>query len=368
MATLMYKKGTATGVIELFNTLDNLLTSSFSSTEPRGLGWAKFYSYSSTDNLYFSTGSSQSERIFLRLAVNLSDGYIQRQICTTARKSDGYMSNIIGGDGYTNINTSLTEYIYFIVGNKDFFHLVLFIDPDYTHYYSGLINRFAPNQNSSIYGTSAPLPTNTTVPASSPFTISSNTTLYLRTGTDAYGGIGSTNICFIPGQLLYIIDQSIDTITQGNYGVVVFNSANVVNNTINVSYVSGADTFSSFAIIGVDPQPMTLNTNGAIRENPFLMLDDFIGDLEPQFNAVNEFPAVSGVPSEDIQDPNIRKVFISYPIRLFNTEEIRGTLYGSIDVPVGIQEPQDTFITFDQRFKFINFPDGYTNIAIGSII
>lgn len=368
MASLVYKNGLATGAANFLSTLNILLTNSFSSTEPRGLGWLPFYA-DGYDHLYFSMGSGQSERIWLRLTASMDDTYIDRQICQYARASDGYMINAMGGDTTTRITVGSDEFQYWIVGNQDFFHLVTLVGADYLHYYCGIINRFAPNQNSSIYGQTVPIPANTTVPFATPFTVATSTTLFLRTGFDAFGGYGASNFSFVLGQKLYIIDQSIGTITENHQGVVVLNSVDLGSNTINVSYVSGDSTFSSFAIISVDPQPVALNTGGTIRGNPFIMLDDYIGDVAPQFTAVDEFASGAGLPPESIQNPDARGVYITYPIRLSNAQEIRGTLYGSIDTPTGVPGPQDYFQTFDMLYRFINFTDGtdYT-IAIGSII
>jgi hypothetical protein len=321
-----------------------------------------------TDKMYFSLGTGGSERILLRFTVSSDDTYIDRQICSVARLSDGYMLNAIGGDSQTRIMLGLAQFEYWIVINQDFMHLVTLIGSSYSHFYCGIINRFAPNQNSSIYGQNAPIPANTTVPSPSTFTVATNTTLFLRTGFDVYGGYGANNLSFITGQLLCIIDQSLGTTTTGNHGVVVLNSVNVVQNTINVSYISGANKFSSFALIGVDPQPNTLNTGGTVRGNPFLMLDDFVGDLTPSFNAVDEFTSAVGLPAESLQNPNIRGVFLTYPIRIDNTQEVRGTLWGLIDAPLGMPGAQDLFRTFDNVYQFIIFPDGSLMIAMGSIV
>jgi len=322
-----------------------------------------------TDKLYFSLGTGFSERILFRLTVSSDDTYIDRQICQLARTSDGYMLNTMGATAATRITLGTAQFEYWLVGNQDFFHLVTLVGTTYSHYYCGIVNRFSPNQNSSLYGQSAPVPVNTTVPLPAPFTVATGTTLFLRTGLDAFGGYGANNISFIPGQKLYVIDQSLGTSTVGNQGVVVLNSVNLTQNTINVTYVSGSTTFSSFAIIGVDPQPTALNTGGTVRGNPFLMLDDFIGETTPQFNAVDEFAPGTGLPPSGIQNPDIRGVYITYPIRLNNTLEIRGTLYGMIDTPVGAPGAQDLFQTFDMLYRFINFPDGGAHtIALGSII
>lgn len=329
-----------------------------------------------SDKLYFSLGSGGSERILLRFTVSADDTYIDRQIAQVARTSDGYMLNAMGATAGTRLTVGSSQFEYWIVGNQDFLHLVTLVGSSYSHYYCGIINRFAPNQNSSIYGQSAPVPANTTVPAPTPFTVATSTTLFLRTGFDNYGGYGANNLSFVPGQLLYIVDQSLGTSTTGHQGVAVLNSVDTVQNTINITYVSGDNVFSSFAIIGVDPQPVALNTNGIIRSQaspsiaaPFIMLDDYVGDPAPQFLAVDEFAPGTGLPPEGIQNPDIRGVYITYPIRLSNTQEIRGTLYGMIDTPFGSPGAQDLFQTFDQLYRFINFPDGNARtIAIGSII
>jgi hypothetical protein len=286
------------------------------------------------------------------------------------------MLNAMGATTQTRVTLGGAQFEYWIVGNQDFFHLVTLVGSTYSHYYCGIINRFAPNQNSSIYGQSAPVPANTTVPDPTPFTVATSTTLFLRTGFDAFGGYGANNLSFVPGQLLYVIDQSLGTSTVGHQGIVVLNSVDTVQNTINVTYVSGDNTFSSFSIIGVDPQPVALSTNGLVRSQvspsisaPFIMLDDYVGDIAPQFFAVDEFAPGTGLPAEGIQNPDIRGVYITYPIRLNNTQEIRGTLYGMIDTPFGAPGAQDLFQTFDQLYRFINFPDGNTRtVAIGSII
>lgn len=322
-----------------------------------------------SDKLYFSLGSGNAERILLRLTVSADDTYLDRQICQLARVTDGYMLNAMGAGSTTRMTVGGAQFEYWIVGNQDFFHLVTLVGTTYSHYYCGIINRFAPNQNSSIYGQSAPVPANTTVPALTPFTVATSTTLFLRTGFDSYGGYGADSLSFIPGQLLYIVDQSLGTSTVGHQGVVVLNSVDKVQNTINVTYVSGNNIFSSFSIIGVDPQPVALNTGGVVRTSPFIMLDDFIGDAAPQFNAVDEFAPGTGLPPEGIQNPDVRGVYITYPIRLNNTQEIRGTLYGMIDTPFGAPGAQDLFQTFDQLYRFIVFPDGVNRmVAIGSII
>lgn len=329
-----------------------------------------------SDKLYFSLGSGASERISFRLTASSDDGYLDRQVCQLARPSDGYMLNAIGATSNTRINLGGAQFEYWIVGNQDFFHLVTLVGTTYSHYYCGIINRFAPNQNSSIYGQSAPVPDNTTVPDPTPFTVATATTLFLRTGFDSYGGYGANNLSFVSGQLLYIIDQSLGTSTVGHQGVAILNSVDTVQNTINISYVSGNNTFSSFSIIGVDPQPVALNTKGLVRSQaspsitaPFIMLDDYVGDPAPQFYAVDEFAPGTGLPAEGIQNPDIRGVYITYPIRVSNTEEIRGTLYGMIDTPFGAPGAQDLFQTFDQAYRFINFPDGISRmLAIGSII
>lgn len=429
------------GATSFLSILNTLLTNSFSSIEPRGLGWTRVFNsdngYSTTlsaginnsvttipvvstasfqtsgtiiidaeqisysgvtptsftgclrgvngttaashlnaaivnsvsDKLYFSLGSGGSERILFRLTASQDDSYLDRQICQLARTSDGYMLNAMGATTQTRISVGAAQFEYWIVGNQDFFHLVTLVGSTYSHYYCGIINRFAPNQNSSIYGQNAPVPANTTVPAPTPFTVATSTTLFLRTGFDNYGGYGANNLSFVPGQKLYIIDQSLGTTTVGNQGVVVLNSVDLVQNTINVTYLSGSNTFSSFSIIGVDPQPTALNSGGVVRGSPFLMLDDYVGDAAPQFNAVDEFAPGTGLPSEGIQNPDIRGVYITYPIRLSNTQEIRGTLYGMIDTPLGAPGAQDLFQTFDQLYRFINFPDGNTRtVAIGSIV
>ncbi len=368
-ATLVYKNGLATGAASFLTILDTLLTNAFSSIEPRGLGWSSLFS-DGYDKLYFSLGYGESERIYLRLTASEDDTYIDRMISQYARASDGYMLSTRGGDAETRIEVGSAQFEYWIVGNQDFFHLVTKVGSDYSHYYCGIINRFAPNQNSSIYGQSAPVPANTTDPLLLPFTVATGTTLFLRTGFDAYGGYGADNLSFIPGQKLYIIDQSLGTDTEDHQGVVLLNSVNLINNTINVTYVSGDDTFSSFSIISVDPQPVTLSTNATIRgeDSPFYMLDDDAGDLAPLFYAVDEFATGTGLPSENIQNPDSRGVYVTYPIRLSNTEEIRGTLYGSIDIPQGAPGAQDYFQTFDTLYRFIAFPDGDYMIAIGSIV
>ena len=367
--TLIYTNALTTGANGLYTALDTLLTTPFSSTAPQGLGWSRFYSYSATDNLYFSLGSSQSERLYLRLTLSGDDSYISRSICSAARESDGYMLNAVGGGSSTYITTGTGQFEYFLVGNHDFLMLTTLISSSYNHYYSGNINRFAPAQNSSIYGQSAPIPANTTTPTALPYTIGSGTTLFLRTGFDSYGGYGGNNLSFFPGQSLYIVDQSIGTSTSNNQGTVILNSADPVQNTINVSHLSGASTFSSFAIVSVDPQPNSLSTNAQIRDSYFLMLDDFIGELEPQFAAVNEFAPATGLPPEDIQGPNSRNIYLTCPIRMWNSLEVRGTLYGLIDTPRGMAGAQDFFQTFDGLWRFINFPEsnGLT-LAIGSII
>jgi len=323
-----------------------------------------------SDKMYSSLGFSQSERILFRLTASEDDTYLDRQICQLARTSDGYMLNAMGATSATKIVLGAAQFEYWIVGNQDFFHLVTLVGSTYSHYYCGIINRFAPNQNSSIYGQSAPVPVNTTVPDPTPFTVATGTTLFLRTGFDAYGGYSADNLSFVPGQKLYIIDQSLGTSTVGHQGIVVLNSVNTIQNTINVTYVSGNNTFSSFAIIGIDPQPIALNSNGVVRGSSFIMLDDYVGDPAPQFNAIDEFSSLDvNLPPESIQNPDIRGVYITYPIRLSNTEEIRGTLYGMIDTPLGAPGAQDLFQTFDQLYRFIVFPDGSNHmIAIGSII
>lgn len=367
VSTLVYKNGVATGADGFLTILDALLTNSFSAVDPRGLGWQSFYA-DGYDKLYFSLGSGRSERNYLRLTASNDNTYIDRKMCTTARAVDGYMYNVMGGTTQARITVGSAQFEFWIIGNLDFFHLVTLVGSTYSHYYCGIVNRFAPNQNSSIYGQSIPIPANTTVPFPTPFTVATSTTLYLRTGFDAYGGYGANNLSFIPGQRLYIVDQTFGSSTTGNEGIVILNSVDVVNNAINVTYISGDNTFSSFAIIGVDPQPMALSTGGTIRGNPFLMLDDYIGDVAPQFNAVNEFSPGTGLPAEGLQNPDIRGVYITYPIRLDNTQEIRGTLYGLIDTPAGAPGPQDLFQTFDMLYRFINFPDGSLTIAIGSIV
>lgn len=444
MSSLVYKSGTANGSLEFMTILDTLLTNSFSSVEPRGLGWTRFFdggdsgietslngtinnsvqtiivlstagfntsgtiiidseqiSYTSitstafngclrgannttadvhfdgtvvdsiSDKLYFSLGSSQSERIWLRLTGSLydpySNAYIDRTICQYARSIDGYMLST-RGDINTRIDLGFTQFEYWIVGNQDFIHLVVLVGSTYSHYYCGIINRFAPNQNSSLYGQSSPIPVNTTVPLSAPFTVATGTTLFLRIGFDAYGGYGANNLSFYPGQMLYIIDQSLGTTTVNHQGVVILNSVDTVLNSINVTYVSGDATFSSFSIISIDPQPNALSANGVIRGSSFLMLDDFAGEATPLFDAVDEFAPGSGLPPEGIQNPNSRGVYLTTSIRLYNTEEERGTLYGSIAVPVGAPGAQDFFQTFDGIYKFMLFPDGPLMLAIGSII
>jgi hypothetical protein len=366
-ATLVYQNGLETGASAFLSTLNTLLTNPFSSTNPRGLGWDSLYS-DGYDILYFSLGSGQSERIYLRLTASEDNTYISRVISQYARATDGYQLTTRGGDTPTRITVGSGQFEYWIIGNQDFIHLVTLVGSTYSHYYCGIINRFAPNQNSSVYGQAAPSPSNTTIPSPTPFTIATGTTLFLRSGFDAYGGYGADNISFIPGQKLYIIDQSLGTTTVGNQGVVSLNSVDLVANTINVTYVSGSATFSSFAIVSVDPQPTALNTNGTIRGNSFYMLDDFIGDPAPLFNAVDEFAPGTGLPPEDIQNPDIRDVYITAPIRIWNTQEIRGTLYGSIATPQGAPGPQDLFQTFDMLYRFINFTDGSLTLAIGSII
>lgn len=322
-----------------------------------------------SDKLYSSLGSGSSERILFRLTASQDDTFLDRQICQLARPSDGYMLNAMGAISSTQIVVGGAQFEYWVVGNQDFFHLVTLVGTTYSHYYCGIINRFAPNQNSSIYGQSAPVPANTTVPAPTPFTVATSTTLFLRTGFDSYGGYGADNLSFVSGQLLYIIDQSFGTSTVSNQGVVVLNSVDLVQNTINVTYVSGSNTFSSFAVIGIDPQPTALNSGGVVRGSAFIMLDDYVGDPAPQFSAVDEFTAASGLPPEGIQNPDVRGVYITYPIRLSNSQEIRGTLYGMIDTPFGAPGAQDLFQTFDQLYRFIVFPDGVDRmIAIGSII
>lgn len=367
-STLVYVNGLANDALDFFNTLDVLLTNPFSAIPTRGLGWQSFFTYSATDKLYFSLGSSQSERIYLRLTVGGSNTYIDRKTCQFSRTSDGYMLNSIG-DSTTRMTVGGSQFQYWIVANKDFIHITTLVGTTYSHYYSGIINRFAPSQNSSLYGQSQPSPSNTTT-SIAPFVIGSNTTLYLRTGFDNVGGFDANNACFVPGQLLYIVDQSLGTSTVGNMGIVVLNSVDTVLNSINVSTVSGSTMFSSFAVIGVDPQPVALSTNGIIRGSSFLMVDDFVGDPSPAFNAANEFASTTGLPTSDIQNPDLRNVFITYPIRLFNTDEIRGTLYGMIDVPVSSIGSQDIMKTFDSQFQFIAFEDnsGSNLIALGSII
>lgn len=366
-ATLVYINGLETGAARFLNKLGTLLTNSFSNIEPRGLGWEQFYA-DGYDHLYFSLGTSQSERIFLRLTASNDDLYIDRKICQQARAIDGYMLNPMGGTSAEKIIVGASQFEYWIVGNRDFIMLTTLVGSTYSHYYCGLINRFAPAQNSSLYGQVAPSPSNTTIPYPSIFTIGASTTLFLRTGFDSYGGYGSNNQCFIPGQILYIIDQSIGTSTTNNQGVVMLNSADPIQNSINVSYISGAANFSSFSIISIDPQPITLNTNSTIVGNIFLMLDDFVGDIAPHFLAVDEFNDT--FPSESIQAPDLRGIYITYPIRLSNTQEIRGTLYGLIATPVGPPGAQDIFQTFDGLYKFINFSDNNGNnaLAIGSVI
>lgn len=320
------------------------------------------------DKLYFSQGFGQSERIWLRITKSLNNTFFDRTVCQFARNTDGYMLNP-RGDSTTRINVGANAFEFWIVGNQDFFHLVTLIGTTYSHYYCGIINRFAPNQNSSVYGQVAPVPSNTNTPLATPFTITTNTTLFLRTGFDSHGGYDATNFSFIPGQKLYIIDQSLGTSTVNNQGILLLNSVDTVANTINVTHLSGDNTFSSFAIISIDPQPNALSSNGTIRGNPFLMLDDFVMDIQPQFTAVDEFASGAGQPSEGIQNPDIRDVTITYPIRLFNSQEIRGTLYGSIDTPIGSVGAQDFLQTFDMLYRFIAFPDGLSNfISIGSII
>lgn len=367
--TLIFTNALTTGAAGLYTALDTLLTTPFSPTTPIGMGWSKFYSYSATDNLYFSLGSSQSERLYLRLTLSGDDSYISRSMCSVARETDGYMLNVVGGASSTNITTGTAQFEYWAIGNSDFLMLTTLIGSTYNHYYSGNINRFAPAQNSSIYGQSAPIPANTTTPTLLPYTIGSGTTLFLRTGFDSYGGYGGSNLSFYPGQSLYIVDQSIGTTTSNNQGSVILNSADPVQNTINVSHLSGATTFSSFAIVSVDPQPNALSTNAQIRDSYFLMLDDFIGELEPMFSAVDEFSPATGLPPENIQGPSSRNVYLTYPIRMWNSLEVRGTLYGLIDTPRGMAGSQDFFQTFDGLYKFVNFSEsnGLT-LAIGSII
>lgn len=368
-ATLIFKSGTATGAARFMAILDALLTNAFSSVEPRGLGFTRAYTYATNDYLYTSLGYSRSERIYLRFAASLSDAYIDRSMCQYARLSDGVMVNAMGSTVQTRIQLGLAQFEYWIVANQDFMHIVIFSGSTYSHYYSGIINRFAPNQNSSIYGQVAPSPPSTNTPLAIPFTIGTNTTLFLRVGFDIFGGYDATNVSFFPGQKLGIIDQSIATTTTGNQGIVILNSVNIAQNSINVTYLSGSNKFSSFSLIGVDPQPTTLNTNGTIRDNPFLMLDDYSGDSMPQFIAVDEFSPGIGLPPESIQNPDVRNVYITYPIRLYNTQEIRGTLFAIIDTPMGSPAAQDMLQTFDMLYKFIIFPDSNTHmIAIGSII
>lgn len=319
------------------------------------------------DKLYFSLGFGASERLWVRLTASLDDGYIDRTICQFARNTDGKML-APRGDSTTRIALGNSQFEWWLVGNEDFFYLVTLVGSTYSHYYSGNINRFAPPQVSSVYGLTAPSPSNTNTPLPAPFTIGTNTTLFLRTGFDDHGGYDASNQSFVPGQVLYIIDQSMGTSTENNQGVVLLNSVNLVQNSINVTYLSGSTSYSSFAIISVDPQPNALSSNGTIRGNPFLMLDDFAGEATPLFNAVNEFAPGTGLPPEGIQNPDSRGVYVTYPIRLSNTQEIRGTLYGAIDTPLGAIGDQDVLQTFDGLYRFVNFTDGSLTIAIGSII
>ncbi len=366
-ATIAYINGLTTGASAFAGILDGYLTNGFSSTNPRGFGWSAFYS-DGYNKMYSSVGYSQSERLYLRLTASMDDTYIDRSIAQFARSSDGYMLNERGGDSPTRMVVGASQFEYWMIGNQDFIMITTLVGSTYSHYYCGLVNRFAPNQNSSLYGLTAPAPSDTTDALLAPFTISSNTTVYLRTGLDGYGGYDATNLCFIPGQKLYVIDQSLGTTTVNNQGIVLLNSVDAFANTINVSYVSGSNTFSSFAIIGVDPQPNSLNTGGTIRGNPFYMLDDYIGDAEPLFYAADEFSSATGLPPENIQGPDARGVYITMPIRLYNTNEIRGTLYGLIDVPNGAPGPQDIMRTFDALYQFIVFPDSSSMLAVGSII
>lgn len=364
MGNLVYKNALAAGAHGLFTDLKTLLTNSFSPTDPRGFGWTLYYS-SGDDAIFFSTGASQSERIYLRLTVDPTNNYIDRTIFQVSA-ADGY--NMINdfGDSTTRINVTSGSFEYWIAGNQDFFYLTTLVGTTYAHNYSGLINRFGPTQSSSLYGITAPSPANTTTPTAS-FTIGTNTALYLRTGLDGYGGYDATNISLVINQRLTIVDQSVGTSTSGNIGVVILNSKNTSNNSIVVSYVSGANTFSSFSMIGIDPQPNALNSNGALfgGGNPILMINDGYGDSMPQFFAIDEENCC--VPN-GLQDPDIRGIFIAYPIRISNSTELRGTLFGLIETPVGAPGPQDVFITYDGVFKFINFPDGSKFVAMGSII
>ena len=319
------------------------------------------------DKLYFSLGFGTSERIWLRLTASLDDTYIDRTICQFARSTDGYMLSA-RGDSTTRMTVGAGQFEFWVIGNQDFCHIVTLVGSTYSHYYSGIINRFAPPQVSSVYGLTAPIPSNTSTPLPTPFTIGTNTTLFLRTGFDSHGGYGASNLSFVPGQKLYIIDQSLGTSTVNHQGIVLLNSADPVQNSINVTWLSGDTAYSSFSIISIDPQPNALSSGGTIRGNSFFMLDDFVGDPTPLFSAVNEFAAGAGLPPEGIQNPDLRGVFITYPIRLSNSQEIRGTLYGSIDTPIGSIGAQDFLQTFDGLFRFINFADGSLTLAIGSII
>lgn len=363
MSSLVYTNAAPADGYTLFNDLKTLLTSPFSSSMPQGCGWKLFFN-GTNDFIALSLGSSQSERIYVRLTLSNDATYISRTIFQASSLDGATTVNSFGGGTTSRINVGASPFQYWFVGNQDFFMLTTLVGTEYDNYYSGIINRFGPNQNSSIYGITPPTPANTTTPAAI-FTIGTDTPLYLRVGFDGYGGFGANNISFIPGQKLTIVDQSVGTATSGHIGTVILNSAATITNSIIVSYLSGANTFSSFSMIGTDPQPNALSTSGTIFTNPILMINDGYGDASPQFFAEDEENCC--VPN-DLQNPTIRKVYIGYAIRISNSTEVRGTLYGVVQTPVATASSQDIYATYDGLYKFINFADDDKFISIGSVI
>lgn len=357
-ATLVYKTGVITGATELYNELIPLLTSAFSSSEPRGYGWHQFYTLN-TFSIISSSGSNGYERLFVSLNVSFDDTYIERTIPLVADISGGSWNPV--GDSNNRIIVGTNTIEYFLIGNKDFFYLVLKDGVDYRHYYTGLINRIGSHDNGSLYGLSAPSPSTTTTPTTE-FTIGTNTTVYLRIGTDdGFGGVDGNSNIFTAGQILTVVDQSFGTLTSGNIGTVQVVSS--LSDRVVLNYLDGDDTFQSFSVIGIDPLPIFINRNNTIKFDVFDT--HYSSDIStPTFSVIDEMNA--GV-SESIQDPTARNVYVGYAIRLANNNELRGTLYGMIDVPTGAPLALDVYQTYDGTLKYINFPDGSAFIGFGSV-
>lgn len=351
---LVFKSGAANNTADLFSILRTLLGSTLNSTPPLGLGWQETV-VSATESIFYSEGTSGLERIYLGLKVSDDGLSIKRTIYQSVSPDGVDRFGAVGNNDATKIIFGNNKAQYWIIGNKDFLHLITLPGINFCHNYAGIINRYSPSHITYAYG-DEPVSQAPWTHSSSDFELGENSAVYIFEPQQDHN--------LVIGQRVMIIDNSYDTLTSGNIAVATFNGYDENDRIMYLNRITGASSFSTFTMIGIDPQPVVLNTYGSIKSTNFYALNN--ATLELQNN--NYFIDLDCGSQSGEQGAGARGLYIGYPLKLKNDSETRGSLFGLFDVPLSLPGPLDYFKTADGLYKFINFPDGLNScVAIGSI-